>query len=197
MKTSNLWMVLMTAAGLGFAGAGQAATAAAMSKDSRDQAYKSAEAQYKTDKESCKSLTGNAKDICMEEAKGKEKVAKAEADAAYKNTPKAREAARVARADASYNVAKEKCDDQTGNAKDVCVKEAKAAHVRAKADAKVDRVAADTTQTSVEKTAAARKDAAEDKRDADYKVAIEKCDALAGAAKDNCVKDAKMRYGKS
>ena len=168
-----------------------------MSKDARDQAYKSAEAQYKTDKESCKSLTGNAKDICMEEAKGKEKVAKAEADAAYKNTPKAREAARVARADSSYNVAKEKCDDQTGNAKDVCVKEAKAAHVKAKADAKVDRVAADTTKTSVEKTAAARKDAAEDKRDADYKVAIEKCDALAGAAKDNCVKDAKTRYGKS
>ena len=197
MKTSNLWLVLMTAAGLSFVGAGQAATAAAVSKDARDQAYKSAEAQYKTDKESCKSLTGNAKDICMEEAKGKEKVAKAEADAAYKNTPKAREAARVARADASYNVAKEKCDDQTGNAKDVCVKEAKAAHVKAKADAKVDRVAADTTKTSVEKTAAARKDAAEDKRDADYKVAIEKCDALAGAAKDNCVKDAKTRYGKS
>jgi hypothetical protein len=182
---------------LSFAGAGQAATAAAMSKDARDQAYKSAEAQFKTDKESCKSLTGNAKDICMEEAKGREKVAKAEADAAYKNTPKARESARVARADAAYNVAKEKCDDQTGNAKDVCVKEAKAAHVKAKADAKVDRVAADTTKTSVEKTAAARKDAAEDKRDADYKVAIEKCDSLAGAAKDNCVKDAKMRYGKT
>ena len=36
-----------------------------------------------------------------------------------------------------------------------------------------------------------------DKRDADYKVAVEKCDALAGSAKDACVKDAKVRYGKS
>jgi len=127
----------------------------------------------------------------------KEKIAKAEADAAYKGTPKAREAARIAHADADYSVAKEKCDDLSGNQKDVCVKEAKAAYTKAKADAKVDRVAADTRNTSAEKMAAARKDATEDKRDADYKVAIEKCDSLSGAAKDTCVKDAKARYGKS
>ena len=53
------------------------------SKDARDQAIKTAEAQYKTDKAACDALNGNAKDICMEEAKGKEKVAKAEAEAAY------------------------------------------------------------------------------------------------------------------
>jgi hypothetical protein len=35
-----------------------------------------------------------------------------------------------------------------------------------------------------------------DKRDADYKVAIEKCDALAGTAKDTCVSGAKAQYGK-
>ena len=168
-----------------------------MSKDARDTAYKNAEAQYKTDKAACGSLTGNAKDVCMEEAKGKEKVAKAEADAAYKDTPKARESARLARADATYNVAKEKCDDLSGNAKDVCVKEAKAAYVKAKADAKVDRVASDTPNTAAQKTAEAQRDAAEDKRDANYKVAIEKCDSLAGTAKDTCVRDAKVRYGKS
>jgi hypothetical protein len=69
--------------------------------------------------------------------------------------------------------------------------------VRATADAKVDRVASDARRDQVEKTTAAQRDAAEDKRDADYKVAIEKCDALAGAAKDGCVRDAKTRYGKS
>jgi hypothetical protein len=184
----------MMTAGLTLAGAAQAAT---MTKDQRDAAYKDAAAQYKADKDACATMSGNAKDICKEQAKGKEKVAKAEADAAYKGTPKAREAARLAQADADYNVAKEKCDDLSGNQKDVCVKEAKAAHVKAKADAKVDRVAADTRNTSAEKTASARKEAVEDTRDAQYKVAIEKCDSLAGAAKDNCVKDAKMRYGKS
>jgi len=194
MKTTKLLLAMMAAAGLTFAGAAQSAT---MTKDQHDAAYKDASAQYTADKERCKSMRGNAKDVCMQEAKGKEKVAKAEADAAYKGTPKARESARIAHADADYNVAKEKCDDLSGNPKDVCVKEAKAAHTKAKADAKVDRVAADTRATSSEKMASAQKDAAEDKRDADYKVAIEKCDSLAGAAKDTCVKDAKARYGKS
>ena len=59
----------------------------------------------------------------------KEAKAKAEAEAAYANTPKARESARVAHAQASYDVAIEKCDDLAGNTKDVCVKEAKAALV--------------------------------------------------------------------
>ena len=200
MKTSKLLLALMAAAGLTLAGAGQAATmgtqASNMSKDAHDAAYKSASDQYKADKDACKAMTGNAKEYATA-LTALEQVAKAEADAAYKNTPKARESARNAKADADYNVAKEKCDDMSGNQKDVCVKEAKAAHTKAKADAKVDRVASDTSAKSTQKTAEARKDAMEDKRDADYKVAIEKCDSLSGAAKDTCVKNAKVKYGKS
>jgi len=194
MTTSKLTMALLAAAGLCLAGGVHAQP---MNKDARDMAIKNAESQYKTDKAACDSLSGNAKDICVEDAKGKEKVAKADADAAYQNTPKAREAARMARADAAYEVAKEKCDDLAGNPKDVCVKEAKAVHVKATADAKVDRVAADTRKESAEKTADAQRTAAIDKNEANYKVAIEKCDALAGAAKDSCVRDAKARFGKS
>jgi hypothetical protein len=194
MKPSKLIMALLASAGLCLAGGSYAQNT---TKDQRDMAVKSAEAQYKQDKAACDNLSGNAKDICVEEAKGREKVAKADADAAYLNTPKARESARDARADATYDVAKEKCDDLAGNAKDVCVKEANAAHVKAKADAKVDRVAADTRKDSADKTADARREAATDKRDADYKVAIERCDALAGAPKDACVRDAKARYGKN
>lgn len=193
MKTSRLVYALMAVAGLSVAGMAQAVT----DKPTYDTSVKAASEQYKTDKAACGSLSGNAKDICMKEASGKEKVAKANAEAMYKDTPKARENARVTAADATYAVAKEKCDDLSGNPKDVCVKEAKAAHVRAKADAKVDRVAADTKANSASEVTTARRDAAEDKRDADYKVAAEKCDALAGAAKDSCMKDAKARYGKT
>jgi len=187
-------MVMVGAAGLCLAGG---AGAQAMSKDARDAAIQNAEEQYKVDIVACDGMSGNAKDVCTLQAKGKEKVAKAEADAAFKNTPKAREDARVAQADASFAVAKERCDDFSGNAKDVCVKEANAAHVKAKADAKVDRVAADTNKDAAVKTADARKEANAEKRDADYKVAIEKCESLAGTAKDACVRDAKLRYGKS
>lgn len=173
------------------------AAATPISKDAYDMAVRNADAQYKADKEACSPRSGNAKDICVEVASGKEKVAKADAEAAYKNTPKAREDARVTRAEATYNVAKEKCDDLSGNAKDVCVKEASAALVRAKADAKVDRVAADTKDDAAMKQAEARKQAEQDKRDADYKVANEKCDALAGPAKSTCISNAKLQYGKS
>ena len=168
-----------------------------MSKANYTQAVKDADAQYKIDKDACSSLSGNAKDICVAEAKGKDSVAKADAEAAYKHTPKARETARVAHAQATYDVAIEKCDELAGNRKDVCVKEAKAELVKGKSNAKVDRVAADTSHEAATKQAEARKDANADKREADYKVAIEKCDALAGAAKDACVSNAKVQFGKS
>ena len=39
--------------------------------------------------------------------------------------------------------------------------------------------------------------AAEDKRDAQYKVAVERCDSMSGDAKSRCVKDAKAKFGKT
>jgi len=195
---SKLLISLIAAAGMAVSGASFAANAPAggMSRDAYKADKEKAEAQYKADKAHCDALTGNAKDVCVKEAKGKEKVAKAESEAAFKNTDKARYDARMARADADYDVAKEKCDDLKGNDKDVCVKQAKATHVKAKADAKVARTANEAGHDASVKTADARRDASEDKRDADYKVAAEKCDAMSGAAKDQCVKSAKTRYGK-
>ena len=43
--------------------------------------------------------------------------------------------------------------------------------------------------------AAAKKDASSEKREADYAAAKERCDSLAGTAKDGCVTDAKVKYG--
>ena len=200
---SKLMIALFVSAGLGFAGTAAAqmyaskTTVTPMSKDSYTMAKTNADAQYKVDKDACSSLSANAKDICIAEAKGKDNIAKAEAEAAYQNTAKHRESARVAHAQAAYDIAIEKCDDLAGNTKDVCVKEAKAALVKGKADAKVDRVVADTRQDAAMKQTDARKEASVDKRDADYKVAIEKCDALAGATKDACVSNAKAQFGKS
>ena len=205
---SRLMIALFVAAGLGYAGVSSAQTYApkttVASTSAIDDARKATPRPRRTPtrstrstKSACSSLSGNAKDICMAEAKGKDDIARAEAAAAYENTPKTRENARVAHAEATYKVSMEKCDDLAGNPKDVCVKEAKAALVRAKADAKVDRVAIDTRKDAAAKQADASKEANADKRDADYKVAIEKCDALAGPAKDACVGNAKVRYGKS
>jgi hypothetical protein len=88
-------------------------------------------------------------------------------------------------------------DDLAGNRKDVCVKEAKAALVRAKADARVDRLAGNAREGATVKARDAVKEADAEKRDADYKVAVEKCAAYAGPAKETCVGNAKLQFGKS
>lgn len=162
-----------------------------MSKDAYKAAENQIEATYKSEKALCEPLSGNAEDVCVAQAKAKEKTAKADLEARYDPTEKNHYKARIAKAEADYDVAKEKCDDLSGNEKDVCVKEAKAAETKAKADAEV----AKESTKGAEKAAEAKQDAAEDKRKADYKVAKEKCDALSGDAQSQCVKDAKAHYG--
>jgi len=163
-------------------------------------------AEYKLAKARCAPLSGNTKDICVAEAKGAEKIGLAELEASYKPTRDHRYEARVAKAEADYAVAKERCDDKAGNTKDVCLKEAKAAETTAKSDAKAQMKSSDANATANEKSAEARskaneqasaanKDATAAKLEADYKVAKEKCDTLAGNAKDVCVKEAKVRFG--
>ncbi len=180
-------------------GAGHAAGVDAQSL-SREQ-YKSGKdgisAEYKAEKDACGSLSGNARDICKAEASGRAKVARAELEATYKPSPRTRYEVRVAVASADHAVARERCDDSAGNVKDVCVKEAKAAEISAKADAKARLKTVDANQVAGEKGADARKDAASAKHDADYAVAKEKCGLFAGEAKSSCLNEAKARFGKS
>lgn len=156
------------------------------------------EAEYKAAKQKCDALSGNLKDVCVKQAKGNEKVAEAELEAREKPSEQANYKARLARAEADYEVAKEKCDDLSGNPKDVCKKKAEAEYTHAKENAKVAKAKETPADNSAEKAAnvsEARKDAAAEKREADYKVAKEKCDALSGDAKDKCINDAKLNYG--
>jgi hypothetical protein len=160
-----------------------ASSALAVTKDEYRATKDRIAADYKAAKAKCDALSGQPKNLCIAEAKAVEKRAKARAEADYENTPKAREKAVIADAEATYMVAKEQCATKTGNDKDVCIKAAKAAETKAKADAKAAR-----------KTTVAKADAKDAKRDADYKVAREKCDPLTGAAKDKCIADAKARF---
>ena len=140
---------------------------------------------YKVDRVRCNILTGNPKDVCIAQAKAAQVYTEANAKARYKNTIDATTDGRKAVAEADYDVEKAKCGSLTGNPRDVCIKEAKANLVAAVADAKADR-----------KVTEARADARDDKRNADYKVEIEKCDAYAGDPKKACLADVKAQFGK-
>lgn len=140
-------------------------------------------AMFKAERDGCDKLSGNAKDVCVERAKGQEKVALAHLEYQYTGNAKDRNDYLEARYEAKYEVAKEACDAQSGNAKDVCVADAKAAHDKAKADLKANK-----------KIAEAQNDRMEAKLKADYKAASERCDKLSGDAKDSCQASAKARY---
>jgi len=141
--------------------------------------------QYKTARIRCDSLSGNPHDVCEAEAKAERVRTEEEAGAAYKNTLKAYTQARMRIADANHARDKARCGALAGNDRDVCIKQAKATLVAAQADATADR-----------KMIEARSNAREDKLTAEYRVALQKCDAFAGAAKDQCVQAAKTAYGK-
>jgi len=144
-----------------------------------------AAANYKAARARCDAVTGNPRDVCVAEAKAERVRIEEEAGAAYKNTLKAYTQARMRIADANYDRDKARCGAVTGNPRDVCIKQAKATLIAAQADATADR-----------KMIEARSNAREDKLTAEYRVALEKCDAFAGAAKDQCVDAAKTAYGK-
>ncbi|MBI4696408.1 MAG: hypothetical protein HY749_20560 [Gammaproteobacteria bacterium] len=154
-------------------------------KSYHDANVQRAEDSYEAQKERCKQLSGNKRDVCMAEARRDERTEKADAEAAYKPNADHITDEMTTRADGDYKVAKEKCDAKAGNDKDICLKDAEAAHTKAIADAKAYR-----------KSAEAHQDAAKKSMDADYDAAKERCENYAGETRDTCLSEARARYGK-
>jgi len=181
LQASAIATALSLTAALAFAPAHAAQVATADYKAGKTRIS----ADYKADKLACKALTGNAQDVCHEEAKAKEKNGLAALE--YGHTGKASDQKKMlaVQLDTAYDVAKERCDDLAGNAKDVCVQEAKAVKAKGEAELKLAK-AVDS----------ASKDATATTREADLKLAEEKCDALAGDAKTSCQSAAQARFGK-
>lgn len=175
--------LLPIALAIGFLQPVQAADPAPISTEVYKLAKDDLDHHYDREKKACDTLSGNAKDICQEEAKGAEKVAQARLKAQHTGKQADKDAAVEAGVDARHKVAKERCDDLQGNQKDVCVKQAKADHDKAIAKLKA--------RQDIQEI---RDETAEKKRDADYKVAKERCDTLAGSAKDACQASAKARF---
>jgi hypothetical protein len=83
--------------------------------------------------------------------------------------------------DAEYKAANARCDSLAGNANDICVAQAKANMNITKTE----------LEANYKPSVKSRYDASSAKADADYSVAIVKCDDKAGNNKDVCVKEAK------
>jgi hypothetical protein len=182
MRTSHVVLLLgaalVWAAGHAHAGTPESRLAYQQARDAAGAAYKNARAR-------CNAITGNPKDVCVAEAKAARVQAEESARARYEDTLKGYTRARVRIASANYDRDQARCAGMTGNDKDVCKAQAKAALVAAQADARAD-------QKSIE----ARNEARDDKLSAAYRVEMEKCDAFAGAAKDQCVAAVRAAFNK-
>jgi hypothetical protein len=97
------------------------------------------DATYDVARRRCATYAGNAKDVCMAQARGRDKVARMELEERYKDSPKARYNVRMAKAEAEYDVAKARCDERAGQQKKLCLDQARAAFARDKADAAAGR----------------------------------------------------------
>ena len=134
--------------------AAAASTAFAATPNNDTVAYKAAINQsdndYKTAKGACDAQSGNAKDVCIEQAKVNRANAEANAVMQYKNDKKSVEKAQINVADANYNLAKAQCASRSGADKDSCISSAKSVHVAAVNDAKAGKKAADVAQTGID-----------------------------------------------
>ena len=90
-----------------------------------DRTVRQAKADYKVARAKCNNLRGNDKDICMKEAKAAETTSMSSAKAAKKNAGANAEAHADSRS-AEFKAAKQKCESMSGDAKDICKKEAEA-----------------------------------------------------------------------
>jgi osmotically-inducible protein OsmY len=139
-------------------------------------AYKAAttkaEIDYKTAKAACNAQSGNAKDVCIEQAKVTRANSEATAAWQYKNDKKSVEKAQINVADANYDLAKAQCAPLSGADKDSCLSGAKSMHVAAVNDAKAGKKAADVAQTGID------------------------CSTLSGADKASCETRAKSELAK-
>ena len=116
--------------------AGTASAQTTLSHDQYNVGKQKIEADYKVAMAQCKTMTDNAKDVCEKDAKGKQNVAKAELEQQYKPSDSNARTVEEEKVKANYEVAKEKCDDQKGDAKSACEKQASADEAKGKADIK-------------------------------------------------------------
>ena len=122
-----------TAVGLAL---GVFAVGQAVSKPEFKEPRQNIEAEFRLAKADCDTLQGNARDICIARARGRESVALAELAVKEDPTRKTTYAVRIARAQATYTLAIEKCDDLLDREKSACRLEAKSARAASRAHAR-------------------------------------------------------------
>lgn len=138
------------------AGSPWAAEPPALSKEAFKAAEQKIEAVARSEREACETRKGRGAELCSKEAKAREKAALAELEAEYRPSPDSWQEARNVKAEAEYDVAREKCGDLKGATRDRCIQTAKSVREAAIRLAKVEKV---ESMRAAEREAAAERKA--------------------------------------
>ena len=125
-----------------------AAQAGTMSRDDYRGARARIDAEYRDARAACDRLVDRGREVCRAEAAGKERVARAELEFNRSGDPDDALRLALARADARYDVARERCAARTGTDRSTCESDAKAQHAKAVADARLDRRISDAKRAN-------------------------------------------------
>ena len=98
---------------------------------------------YRAAQAACGVNPSSTREVCRAEAMGRDGVAKADLEVAYRSTPRTRYEANEARADALFWVARERCDDSARLLRDSCLRDAKEARLAARSNASLGMHAAE------------------------------------------------------
>jgi hypothetical protein len=149
--------------------------------------------RYATNKDRCSRLDGHARDLCKVQARAEYDIARAELRTRYEPSPAHQEKAELAKGEASYRIAHEKCGDLDGSARKVCEQDARAGWTAARAEARANRTAGEKGPNT-EQTLHAREKARETATQARYDAQRARCRTLSGDSKDTCIADAKKQF---
>jgi hypothetical protein len=94
------------------------------------------DAEFEAARERCDALAGQPKDVCLAEARADRRIRKAEVAARGQGTIKGWYDARIARAEAEFGVAKERCGVHAGADRESCVAGARQQEARVKDEAR-------------------------------------------------------------
>jgi len=94
------------------------------------------DAEFDAARERCDDRAGQAKEVCLAEARAERRIRKVELAARGQGTPKARYDADIARAEAEFVVAKERCGVRAGDDRAGCIADAREREARAKEEAR-------------------------------------------------------------
>lgn len=133
-----------------------------------------ADENFMLDRRKCERFAGDAKDLCITEAKAVNTKMIASAKAEHLATAKARIESEREMIAADYSLAREKCNSFAGEFRRKCIMDAKDEHK--KAEQEIDQK--------------------EKEFDQEWRAAVARCSELGGTYRSTCMAEARAKYGR-